>query len=224
MQNYSEQMEISETGATSTSGSIRKQREFTDHELRSLYNSLGIRSNDYNQIRFEAIHLRSSNELTVKDVIDYFSEFNPKYVELVNDESYNIVWYDQSDAAKALFFSSQNNDGMPIRATRDLMIDNMPIPPGYWLLGKGHINLSSVLLRFSMRGDRRPRTKEVCSEYSRNNNPTVQSEPVNQKNPWGNLSKFWDEKYELSGRDQRRQNYDDPNSRVHLKARRRNYR
>lgn len=226
MENNCESMDTSDPRRVSSSsfqgGTQMIEKQLTHNQLENLYESLGITGNEFNRVRFEAIHLRSSNELTVKDVIDYFSVHNPKYVELVDDQSFNIVWYDRSSAAVALYSLSQIVNDTPVRATVQHMFCNMKIPPGNWLIGKGHINLSSVILRFSMKSDARPRTMEVCSKYSRDNKQPVYSEPIDKKNPWGNLSKFWDEKYELSGRDSKRQMEHDPSRRVHLKGRRRN--
>lgn len=196
----------------------------TEIDLQNLHRSLGISANDFNNIRYEAIHLRCSNELVVKDVIDYFSGFDPKLVEMVDDESYNIVWNDPSIAAKALFFSSYVYEGIPVRASEEQMIGNVRLPPGCWLLGKGHLNLGSVLLRFSMRGDRKPRTTEVCSKYSRASTSSTSGSrtgPVDKKNPWGDLSKHWTERNEYSNRGQNRQNQNEK-PRQFLRARRRN--
>lgn len=223
---------------------------FNEEELNELHISLGINSENADQIRFDAVHLRSSDELTLKNVTNYFTKYGPSSVEMIDDESYNIVWKNKLSAARALFLTSRLVRGMPVRALSEHVIDsfilddpeatllnenrqieltddsaeeykklinsdtidissiNIPIPPGYWRLGKENINSYSVLLRFSMVTDKKPQLVEKCDKYFRNSedkyrqvnkgifsrNKDIKSESTN-KDPWGILAKTWDEDY-----------------------------
>ncbi|XP_044753776.1 nuclear cap-binding protein subunit 3-like [Coccinella septempunctata] len=232
---------------------------FSEEDLNELYISLGINSENIDQIRFEAVHLRSSDNLTFKDVATYFMKYAPTSVEMIDDESYNLVWESKLGAARALFFRSQVVRGMPVRAVSEHVIDsfilddpetnkessillnenrqveladdsaeeynkivnsnsvdisaiNIPIPPGYWRLGKEDINSYSVLLRFSMVTDKKPQLIEKCNKYFKNpfskdrldqpnkgifsRNKDIRSDTVN-KDPWGILAKTWNEDYKF---------------------------
>ncbi|KAK9880119.1 hypothetical protein WA026_008634 [Henosepilachna vigintioctopunctata] len=226
---------------------------FTEHNLQHLYNSLGITTTNIDQVRFEAIHVRISKELSVRDVISYFMNYAPSTIEKIDDESYNIVWEDKLSTARTLFNISQLVRGMPVRVASEHIIDNyildesdsvtdgkvlnenrqvelrenfdecdklaeedsvdisiinIPIPPGYWRLGKKSINSCSVLMRFSLKIDKKPYQIENCNKYYRNipinrsNESTYKGifsrnkdiiKEVHDKDPWGILAKNWDE-------------------------------
>lgn len=239
---------------------------FTEEDLNVLYISLGINSENIDQFRLEAIHLRSSDELTLKDVTTYFMKYAPNSIEMIDDESYNIVWENKLSAARALYLTSQVVKGMPVRIVSEHVIDsfilddqdsnkemlvnenrqvelvddcaeeykklidnnsidisavNIPIPPGYWRLGKENIHSFSVLLRFSMLTDKKPQLIEKCNQYFKNpfpkdrlgpynkgifsRNKDIKSNAVN-KDPWGILAKTWNSDFQF--REEER--YEDP--------------
>ena len=53
--------------------------------------SLGVSEEDWNNqtggLRGEAVHLRGTDEMSTKDVFDYFTEFPASGVEWINDTS-----------------------------------------------------------------------------------------------------------------------------------------
>ncbi|KAL3268049.1 hypothetical protein HHI36_007178 [Cryptolaemus montrouzieri] len=229
-------------------------KTFTEQDLHNLYVSLGITVDNADQVRYEAIHLRSSNEINFENVVSYFMDYAPTSIEWVDDESCNIIWEDKLSTARALFHISQVVKGMPVRVASEHIIDsfileesdlakdvtlmnenrqielrdesteefnklcvensvdisviNIPIPPGYWRLGRKSINSYSVLLRFSMKIDKKPYRTEKCSNFYKNvssnknldhkyrgifsRNKDINRE-VSDKNPWGILAKNWDE-------------------------------
>lgn len=51
-----------------------------------LLNSMGVKPTDKN-IRVEALHLRGTEEMTTKDVFDYFKDYGPASLEWITDNS-----------------------------------------------------------------------------------------------------------------------------------------
>lgn len=82
-------------------------QNFTDGHLQELYNSLGISSGEEKNIRFNAIHMRGTDDMSTEDILQYFQKYGPTGIEWINDESCNIVWNDKISPARALFFMSK---------------------------------------------------------------------------------------------------------------------
>ncbi|KAF5279160.1 hypothetical protein FQR65_LT03406 [Abscondita terminalis] len=92
---------------------------FTNEDLLKLHTSLGISGNNEKDIRFEAIHLRGTEEMSTEDVFEYFGKYVPNCIEWIDDESCNVVWQDKLSAARALHFISKSIKGMPIEGSCD---------------------------------------------------------------------------------------------------------
>lgn len=75
----------------------------TETQIQELYLSLGINKplEDPN-IRFDAIHLRGTEEMSTEEVFQYFKTYGPATIEWINDYSCNVVWLETSSAARAL--------------------------------------------------------------------------------------------------------------------------
>lgn len=87
--------------------------------------SLGITPEDEKDIRFEALHMRGTDEMSTEDVIEYFGKYGPAGIEWINDESCNVIWNDRISAARALFFLSNTIEGMPIEGPCDPFIKEL---------------------------------------------------------------------------------------------------
>lgn len=92
---------------------------FTDEHLQQLHSSLGITIENEKGIRFQAVHMRGTDDMSTVDVFEYFGKYDPASVEWINDESCNVVWQDNISAARALHFISRAIKGMPIEGPCD---------------------------------------------------------------------------------------------------------
>lgn len=81
--------------------------------------SLGITAENEKNVRFEAVHMRGTDEMSTEDVFEYFGKYGPAFVEWINDESCNVVWQDKVSAARALHFISKAIKGMPAEGPCD---------------------------------------------------------------------------------------------------------
>ncbi|XP_060529010.1 nuclear cap-binding protein subunit 3-like [Cylas formicarius] len=85
----------------------------------------------------------------------------------------------------------------------------IPIPPGYWRLGKSHPKASCILVRFNLRTDKQAYEAESFSKYYKKLTVSKNIISDNQKkelgsifernkelsidkNPWGSLARNWD--------------------------------
>ncbi|KAK0096599.1 hypothetical protein PV326_005033 [Microctonus aethiopoides] len=79
-----------------------------------LYTSMGIdddnESNKY--VRFNVLHMRGTENMSTKDVFEYFGTYAPSSIEWINDVSCNIVWLDKISAARALLGLSKKIVGL----------------------------------------------------------------------------------------------------------------
>ncbi|KAB0794692.1 hypothetical protein PPYR_11531 [Photinus pyralis] len=103
---------------------------FTNEDLQRLHNSLGISGNIEKDVRFEAVHMRGTEEMSTEDVFEYFAKYLPSSVEWIDDESCNIVWQDKLSAARALHFTSNAVRGMPVDGPCDPFSKNGSEPEG----------------------------------------------------------------------------------------------
>lgn len=90
-------------------------RNFTDGDLEELHESLGITSENRNNVRFEAVHILGTNNLTTEDVLEYFIKYAPTAIEWVGEDSCNVTWLEDVSAARAMFYVSKVVRGMPAR-------------------------------------------------------------------------------------------------------------
>ncbi|KAK4875252.1 hypothetical protein RN001_011674 [Aquatica leii] len=102
---------------------------FTNEDLLKLHTSLGITSNNEKDIRFEAIHLRGTEEMSTEDVFEYFGKYVPNCLEWIDDESCNVVWQDKLSAARALHFISKAVKGMPVEGSCDPFVKDLTETP-----------------------------------------------------------------------------------------------
>lgn len=64
---------------------------FTDDQLRELHDSLGITVDNEKDVRFEAIHVRGTSEMSTTNLFEYFGKFLyiSDYLILVTFHVYN---------------------------------------------------------------------------------------------------------------------------------------
>lgn len=91
----------------------------SDQQILDLHESLGITDEEKTNVRFEALHVYGTREMSTQDVFAYFGKYTPNSVEWINDESCNIVWLDKNTAARALNCLSKVIAGMPVRGACD---------------------------------------------------------------------------------------------------------
>eukprot|EP01137_Pigoraptor_chileana_P013098 Opistho-2@66209 len=53
-------------------------------------------------IRREALHIYGTDSMSTKDILAFFREYGPSYVEWINDSSCNVVWEDIFSSARVL--------------------------------------------------------------------------------------------------------------------------
>ncbi|KAK9709075.1 Nuclear cap-binding protein subunit 3 [Popillia japonica] len=92
---------------------------FTDEQLQALHDSLGINIVDEKDVRFEAVHVRGTDDMSTEDVLEYFGKYGPAAIEWIDDSSCNVLWNDRISAARALYFLSKPIKGMPIEGPCD---------------------------------------------------------------------------------------------------------
>lgn len=100
-------------------------RNFTDDNLRELHASLGITTQNEKNVRFEAIHMRGTEEMSTEDVLDYFARYGPFGIEWIDDSCCNVVWNDQVSTARALHFISKPINNLPIRGPCDPFVKDL---------------------------------------------------------------------------------------------------
>ena len=59
------------------------------------------------EIRPEALFVKGVDEMSTQDVFSYFKEYDPSFIEWINDTSCNVVWLDPHSAARALLGMSR---------------------------------------------------------------------------------------------------------------------
>ncbi|XP_054718072.1 nuclear cap-binding protein subunit 3-like [Uloborus diversus] len=89
-----------------------EERQITQDEINALYSSMDIdienrNSNKIMNIRLNAIHMRGVNEMNTSEIFQYFSDYGASTVEWINDYSCNVVWVDDTSAARALLGMSR---------------------------------------------------------------------------------------------------------------------
>lgn len=158
-------------------------------QLANLYRDLGIDKENERHYRFNAIHMRGTQNMSTEDVLKYFELYNPSLVEWVNDVSCNIIWSDDVSTARALLNLSKriknldkvhlNADPFKKELTRENLSDEdenndecfdarkitTAIPPGYWRIGEPTEKSPFLLLRYATRSDKKQRQAEKNSEY-----------------------------------------------------------
>lgn len=96
-------------GLGSTKNSIANQED-------DLYSSMGIiDDNDNKNMRLNVLHMRGTENMSTKDVFEYFKDYQPASIEWINDVSCNVVWLDKITAARALLGLSKKIEGLSIK-------------------------------------------------------------------------------------------------------------
>ena len=93
--------------------------------------------------RLEVVHIYGVDLLSTKDILNYFADYGPKYIEWINDSSANVVFNDAATATRAMA-----GMGVPM-ATDDLpagaSLDD-PLAMQYvWHKGKDFVKASSEI-------------------------------------------------------------------------------
>ncbi|KFM64219.1 hypothetical protein X975_12954, partial [Stegodyphus mimosarum] len=88
------------------------ESQITQQRIDALYKSLGIDPENLSlskvkNIRLDAIHMRGVEEMSTNEIFQYFREYGPSSVEWINDFSCNVVWLDETSAARALLGMSR---------------------------------------------------------------------------------------------------------------------
>ncbi|XP_015793592.1 nuclear cap-binding protein subunit 3 [Tetranychus urticae] len=140
-----------------------------DQKMSELYSSLGVPLEEINKKcsnwRLNVVHIRGVQEMNTNDVLELFNDYEPDFIEWVNDLSCNVLFADSRDAATALhglsdallLYKSQDNlEGIPddVEVIDANSID-YPVPPNRWKLGKPHPKAKYLLLRFANNADKK---------------------------------------------------------------------
>ncbi|XP_025410570.1 nuclear cap-binding protein subunit 3-like [Sipha flava] len=75
--------------------------DITDKQIQYILNSLGMNKNN-KDIQLNALHLHGVNGMTTKDIISYFDQYDPKFLEWISNSECNVVWLDDRMPTKAL--------------------------------------------------------------------------------------------------------------------------
>ncbi|CAH1802197.1 unnamed protein product [Owenia fusiformis] len=91
-----------------------KYSEKTSENITNIHQSLGVSERELGGgergIRQEAIHLRGLEDMSTKDVFNFFKEFSPGEIEWIDDGSCNVLWTDSVTPARALAALSRDPD------------------------------------------------------------------------------------------------------------------
>lgn len=150
--------------------------DITDKQVQFVLNSLGMNKNN-KDIQLNALHLHGVMGMTTKDIIDYFDQYDPKFLEWVSSSECNVVWLNDRMPTKALLdltrpirelkhITSVNNDELndedgvlnddnmdqdDVLVSEDYVscVDN-ELPPGMWRKAiKPHTKSKCILMRYS---------------------------------------------------------------------------
>ena len=194
--------------------------ELPEEEIKTFIESDGSGTHVFNN-RFEALHLRGTEEMSSQDVFDYFKGYAPASIEWINDYSCNVVWLESWQAARAIIersaamkkpaVSNTDEDEMD-QETIEKLNTSVPSAPGVWRMGLEYPKANGLLIRFATRNDRKVKGAERFSQYyTKHGNPNfggmvglISSSrkrryraleepplPVDSKNPWGSLAEAW---------------------------------
>uniref|UniRef100_H3BHL7 Nuclear cap-binding protein subunit 3 n=1 Tax=Latimeria chalumnae TaxID=7897 RepID=H3BHL7_LATCH len=71
------------------------------------------------KVRFEALTICGVDEMSTRDVFDYFKEYPPAHIEWLDDTSCNVVWLDEVTATRVLLNMSAMPDLGKVTAKED---------------------------------------------------------------------------------------------------------
>ncbi|XP_046840122.1 nuclear cap-binding protein subunit 3-like [Xenia sp. Carnegie-2017] len=113
--------------------------------------------NDDAKLRPDAILLFGVNEMSTKDVFDYFKDYVPNSIEWIDDISCVVIWDDDNSAKRALmnvgkYFISQNN-----KATGH--------DENVWRIGIQHPKAKQLLMRVATTADKKIKGASSRSMY-----------------------------------------------------------
>ncbi|XP_076287449.1 uncharacterized protein LOC143212487 isoform X2 [Lasioglossum baleicum] len=95
-------------------GLTEKVNSTLSNQEQDLYSSMGIVEDNENTKNFRrnVIHMRGTEEMSTKDVFNYFEYYAPASIEWINDVSCNVVWLDNVSAARAMIALSKRIVGL----------------------------------------------------------------------------------------------------------------
>ncbi|GLH03415.1 Uncharacterized protein GBIM_09324 [Gryllus bimaculatus] len=90
-------------------------KSVSDKEFKKLYQSLGMKLEDAGaekHYRLNTLHMRGTEEMSTQDIFAYFKDYCAASIEWINDYTCNVVWLDESSAARALLGLSKQIKGL----------------------------------------------------------------------------------------------------------------
>ncbi|XP_014666651.1 PREDICTED: uncharacterized protein C17orf85 homolog [Priapulus caudatus] len=80
-------------------------------DIAALYRSLGLTKEDVSasdtELRTEAIYFRGVDDMSTKDVLEYFRDYAPAAIEWIDDIACIVVWEDSNTSARVMFSCSK---------------------------------------------------------------------------------------------------------------------
>lgn len=91
--------------------------------------------------RLDVVHIYGVDLLSTKDILSYFGDYGPKYIEWINDSSANVVFNDSATASRAMAGMGvpMASDDLPAGAS----LDNPQAMQYVWHKGKDFVKASS---------------------------------------------------------------------------------
>lgn len=121
--------------------------------------------------RFETLHVRGVDQLTSKDIFNYFGPIHPHSIEWLSNISCNATFDNSAKACNALLsvanaliiHKNQNPDsiGDTVNISVDLEVQSsdsleIPVPPNYrYILGCENEKAKSIIIRFATINDKK---------------------------------------------------------------------
>ncbi|XP_050436525.1 nuclear cap-binding protein subunit 3-like [Adelges cooleyi] len=152
--------------------------DITNNQIQYVLNSLGMDKNN-KDIQLNALHLHGVMGMNAKDIIEYFGEYDAKFLEWVSNTECNVVWLNDRLPTKALlnltrpirelkhltsavddqltnedFNTISNDDHMDqddVLVSEDYVsCVGITLPPGMWRKAiKPHPKAKCILMRYS---------------------------------------------------------------------------
>ncbi|KJE92573.1 hypothetical protein CAOG_03515 [Capsaspora owczarzaki ATCC 30864] len=105
-------------------------------------------------VRFDAVYMYGTDQMSSGDVLKYFGEYGPAFVEWINDSSCNVVWEDTVSAGRALLGLSVSPSSIALGIDPLIQAANDGVPPSLeWRRGVASAKASDIYLRFATSED-----------------------------------------------------------------------
>eukprot|EP00128_Syssomonas_multiformis_P019081 Colp12_sorted_trinity150504_noHs@18016 len=128
------------------------------------------------EYRPQAIHMYGTDELSTKDIMRYFGEYQPSFIEWINDSSCNVVWDDEFTAKRAL-----RGMGTPLPPgslmsehpdVENIAVDNEEKVGCWWMKARAHELAPNLLIRLATKADvKKPGAAKRSLYYLTHGNP-----------------------------------------------------